>query len=619
MSFLSVPHREEKPISSNNVAKIFYVSSKKDSPILFGKFLANRTLEESSKRWNLVSNNAQFLKRFERVDTTVFDPASNEENRYDSEPPSNDKSSITFQGKGRSYEYPVSKERQKKENSTFEYFINEGRTETEEPSKLNSSADFGGLSSSPERGTSHNDTEKTLNNYELLDSIKEISSNHSKKEIISDIVKQTLRQVLNPNSNLTAKQISKLLLNSTEVNTNASNSKLMHYSSKPTQSFHLQLAEKSIASKDNIGKLDDEYSSKRHQAYRDNKFPFSKGSSTKADRNELNQKQLRDIDSVDLRHQLNSRKSKDDNNQPRKITETKFNVENASDFNANNVLAVINPVLFEKSPKTESPLFDSNRTLAILNPVMYEEHSNVKNKDRDKKPLVMKRNLAKEEENDEGGLGHSTRKETLDANVTEESSSAESAYSGDEETSGEDQPLKIPLQTLRIPNYRNPSSTHLYHTTDKHTLPTLEKSTVTKQLKHKSPEPMGSLSSDYSEEIKQQQGRKYLQNVNINVHNSQNWDKINNKPLSPPASSGKIVQLTRTANNKKKLVNGIMFFKKFSCTPLFPHTVLYNRIFKTGSTSLNEYMKNISKRLDYTTFVGMYSCFLLFSYSQGYI
>ncbi|XP_057309651.1 heparan sulfate 2-O-sulfotransferase 1-like [Hydractinia symbiolongicarpus] len=44
---------------------------------------------------------------------------------------------------------------------------------------------------------------------------------------------------------------------------------------------------------------------------------------------------------------------------------------------------------------------------------------------------------------------------------------------------------------------------------------------------------------------------------------------------------------------------GIMTFDKISCNPIFPKVLLYNRIFKTGSTSLGQVMVNASEYLSY--------------------
>ncbi|XP_065070442.1 uncharacterized protein LOC135695312 [Rhopilema esculentum] len=67
---------------------------------------------------------------------------------------------------------------------------------------------------------------------------------------------------------------------------------------------------------------------------------------------------------------------------------------------------------------------------------------------------------------------------------------------------------------------------------------------------------------------------------------SQDLDKHNQTRIS----------IRKGSNKRKKKRNGLLFFNKVSCKSLDPKLVLYNRIFKTASTSINKYLLEERKR-----------------------
>ena len=60
----------------------------------------------------------------------------------------------------------------------------------------------------------------------------------------------------------------------------------------------------------------------------------------------------------------------------------------------------------------------------------------------------------------------------------------------------------------------------------------------------------------------------------------------------------------RSRKKVRKRRKGIMFFKEFSCNPLHPSVLIFNRIFKTGSTSLNSFMKETGKEYHFKIKLG---------------
>ena len=65
------------------------------------------------------------------------------------------------------------------------------------------------------------------------------------------------------------------------------------------------------------------------------------------------------------------------------------------------------------------------------------------------------------------------------------------------------------------------------------------------------------------------------------------------EPTNPPTPS-------YTKNTTEVRRNGLMVFRNISCTPLHPQALLYNRIFKTASTTVKFHMEQLQYYLNYT-------------------
>lgn len=61
---------------------------------------------------------------------------------------------------------------------------------------------------------------------------------------------------------------------------------------------------------------------------------------------------------------------------------------------------------------------------------------------------------------------------------------------------------------------------------------------------------------------------------------------------------------THGNSQRKQLTNGILRFDKVSCDELDPKVLLYNRIFKTGSSTTESIIMNSSSTMNYDYKIG---------------